>query len=112
MFKKKYFMLYSDLPKLKYYKIYHENDIYGSILKKLWKFDLKQVWLNYCLINLSGQADKFMADNQFGKKIILLNKKKICLSANVSSDKFFKKAVAINVSFFENVEKEYPALLD
>lgn len=31
--------------------------------KKLYKSDLKQAWLDYYLINLSRQVDKFMSDN-------------------------------------------------
>ncbi len=38
-----------------------------------------------------------MADNRFGKRIILLNKKKIRPSANVSSNEFLRKTVAMNV---------------
>ena len=47
-----------------------------ACFKKLWKSDLKQAWLDNCLINPFRQADKFIANNQFGKKIILLNEKK------------------------------------
>lgn len=38
-----------------------------------------------------------MTNNQFGKKIILQNKEKICPSANDSSDKFLRKSVDMNV---------------
>lgn len=38
-----------------------------------------------------------MIDNQFGKKIILLNKKKICPSANAKSDEFSQEIIAMNV---------------
>lgn len=38
-----------------------------------------------------------MANNRFGKKIILLNKKKVCFFTNVKSDKFLWKIVALNV---------------
>lgn len=34
-----------------------------AYFKKLWKADLKQAWLNYCHINLSRQADKFIAND-------------------------------------------------
>ena len=38
-----------------------------------------------------------MADDRFGKKIILLNKEKIHLSANIISDKFLRETVVINI---------------
>ncbi len=70
-----------------------------AYFKKLWKFDLKQAWLDYYLINLFRWADKFMANNWFGKKIILLNKKRIYLSINISSNKFLREIIVINVIF-------------
>lgn len=48
-----------------------------ACLKHLWKKDFKQAWLNYCVINLSGGKDIFIADNQFSKTIIILNKEKV-----------------------------------
>ncbi len=68
-----------------------------ACFKKLWKADLKQAWLDYSLINPSGRADKFMADDRFGERIILLNKEKIRLSANATSDEFLREIVAMNV---------------
>ena len=41
-----------------------------------------------------------MANDQFGEKIILLNKEKVCSSANTKSDEFFRKTVAFNVLSF------------
>lgn len=38
-----------------------------------------------------------MANNRFDKKIILLNKEKICLSANVLSNEFLRETVAMNI---------------
>ncbi|WP_375449060.1 hypothetical protein [uncultured Nostoc sp.] len=38
-----------------------------------------------------------MANNRFGEKIILLNKEKICPFANISSNEFLRKTVAMNV---------------
>lgn len=39
--------------------------------------DFKQAWLDYCVINLSASKDTFIADDQFGKTIIMLNKEKV-----------------------------------
>lgn len=47
-----------------------------TCFKKLWKSDLKQVWLDYTLINSSRKANKFMANDQLDEGIILLNKEK------------------------------------
>ncbi len=41
-----------------------------------------------------------MANNRFGKRIILLNKEKISPSANASSNEFLRKTVAMNVISF------------
>lgn len=46
-----------------------------------------------------------MANNWFGKKIILLNKKMIYLSANALSNGFLRKSVAINRIFFQKCQK-------
>lgn len=73
--------------------------------KKLWKSDLKQAWLDYCLINLSRRVNKFIADNLFGKKIILLNKEKICPFANVLSDEFLRETMAMVVIFLWKCQK-------
>lgn len=54
-------------------------------------------WYDYCLINLSGRFNKFIADNQFNKRIILLNKDKIRLFANAKSDEIFRKTIRLNV---------------
>lgn len=48
---------------------------------------------------------KFMANNWFDKKIILLNKKKIYLLANTKSDKFFKNIIAINIMSLKRCKK-------
>ncbi len=65
--------------------------------KKIWKPELKKTWLNYCLINLSGKPDKFMANDQFDERIVLFNKIKVCPSANVSTNKILKKIILMNV---------------
>ena len=41
--------------------------------------------------------DKFIAKNWFDKKIILLNKMKICFSTNITFNKLLKKSIVINV---------------
>ena len=68
-----------------------------ACFKILLKSNLKQVWLDYYLINLSGKVDNFIADNWFGEKIMLLNKEKICQSANASSDEFLRTIMTMNV---------------
>lgn len=68
-----------------------------ACFKKLWKTNLNQTWLDYSLINLCGNVDKFMTNNCFGKKIILLNSEKICLSTNITSDEFLREIVVIYV---------------
>ncbi len=65
--------------------------------KNLWKNDLKQAWFDYFLINSSGKVDKFMADNRFGKRIILLNKNKIRPFANTISNEFLRETIPMNV---------------
>ena len=56
----------------------------------------RRAWYDYCLINPSGRADKFYADDRFGETIIKLNKEKIQPSANAKTDHFFKEVVALN----------------
>ncbi len=57
----------------------------------------RQAWLDYCLINLTGQKGKFYANNRFGETIIKLNKKKVRPFANAKSDVFLRKTIALNV---------------
>ena len=71
-----------------------------AYFKKLWKLELKQAWLDYCLINPSGKSGKFMANDQFGERIVLLNKEKVCPSANASTNEFLREIVLMNVIFF------------
>ncbi len=66
--------------------------------KKIWKSKLKmKAWLDYCLINPSGKPDKFMADDQFDERIVLLNKEKVCSFANTSTNEFLRKIVSMNM---------------
>lgn len=53
--------------------------------------------MNYCLINTSGRANKFFADDWFGETIIKEYKDKIRLSANTILDEFLKETVALNI---------------
>lgn len=48
------------------------------------------------------KLNNFRLNNQFDKKIVLLNKEKIYSSINTKSDKFHKKILVLNVLFFEN----------
>lgn len=41
-----------------------------------------------------------MADDRFGKKIVLLNKEKVYPSANASTDEFLREIVSMNIIFF------------
>ena len=68
-----------------------------AYFKTLLKSDRKQAWLDYYLINPSEKADKFIVDNQFRERIILLNKEKICPSANTSSKEFLRETMIMNV---------------
>lgn len=65
--------------------------------KQIWKPKLKKAWLDYCLINPFGKPDKFMANERFSEKIVLLNKEKVCLSTNTNTNKFLRKFVSMNV---------------
>lgn len=53
--------------------------------------------MNYCLINTSGRANKFFADDRFGETIIKENKDKVKSSANAISDEFLKETVVLNI---------------
>ena len=74
-------MFYYDLPELEDYKIGHENNVYGSIFQKA-----MEVWPEIDLALL-------LFNNQFSKNIVVLNKKKIYLSANISSDEFLRETI-------------------
>lgn len=47
---------------------------------------------------LFSQANLFIANNLFDKKVILFNKKKLCPFTNVKLDKFFREIIVINVT--------------
>ncbi len=64
-----------------------------------------QVWLDYCLINLTCWEGKFYTDDWFGEIIIKLNKKKVRPSANTKSDVFLREIIALNVtSLWKGIE--------
>ena len=53
--------------------------------------------MDYSLINTLGKANKFFADDLFGKTIIKENKDKVRPLANTISDKFLKETVVLNI---------------
>lgn len=57
----------------------------------------RQTWLDYCLINLTGQEEKLYAENQFEKAIIKLNKRKVRPSVNAKSNVFLYKTIVLYV---------------
>lgn len=50
---------------------------------------MKKAYFKSCLINISGQPNKFVSNNWFGKTIFILNKDNINLSINIKLDEFF-----------------------
>ncbi len=68
-----------------------------ACLKKIWGPKMKKTWMNYCLINTSGRANKFFVDDRFSETIIKENKDKVRPSANATSDKFLKETVMLNI---------------
>lgn len=68
-----------------------------SCFKKIWKKEMKEAWLQSCLINISGRPNKFVPDDRFGETIIMLNKENINPSANAKSDEFLRETVSRNV---------------
>lgn len=49
---------------------------------------MKEAQLDSCLINISGRLNKFVPDNWFGEKIIMLNNENINPFTNAKSDEF------------------------
>lgn len=68
-----------------------------ACFKKLWKKEIKDVWLQSCLINISRRPNKFVSDDQFGETIIMLNKQNINPSANAKLDEFFRETILQNI---------------
>ncbi|MCJ1343041.1 hypothetical protein MMC31_001230 [Peltigera leucophlebia] len=68
-----------------------------ACFKRLWKKEMKDAWLESCLINISGWPNKFIPDDRFDEIIIMLNKENINPSANAKSDKFLWETVSQNV---------------
>ena len=58
---------------------------------------MKKAWLYSCLINISGQPNKFVPDDRFGKYIIMRNKENIIPFANAKSDEFLWETVSRNI---------------
>lgn len=97
MLEKIYIMHYNNLSSLSNLR-YSTNLIHiVAYFKKIWKPKLKQAWLEYYFITLSEKSDKHMANNWFNKKIILINKKKVCLFANVNIAEVFREIILINI---------------
>ena len=56
--------------------------------------------MDYYLINMSGKANKFFADDWFGETIIKKNKDKVRPLTNAILDKFLKETVMLNIISF------------
>lgn len=56
--------------------------------------------MNYCLINISGKANKFFANNWFGKTIIKKNKNEVRLLAIAILDKYLRETITLNILLF------------
>lgn len=61
--------------------------------------------MDYCLINMSKELNKFFADNQFDETIIKENKNKVRSSANSILDKFLRKIVMFNIILLAKTRK-------
>lgn len=61
--------------------------------------------MNYWLINTSGKANIFFANDCFGETIIKKFKDNVNLLANAISDKFLKKIVALNILSLAKIRK-------
>lgn len=88
-----------------------------KIIEKKFKYDITQpfykTWANIMsinilkpfLINLFNRPSRVIANNWFGKKIILFNKTKVWLLANIKSELFFKKIIVLNVISLQKCKK-------
>lgn len=78
-----------------------------ACFKRLWKKDMKEVWLRFYLINISGRLNKFVPNDWFGEIIIILNKENINPSVNAKSDKFLCKTVLQNMLLLCNSKEAF-----
>ena len=58
---------------------------------------MRKTWIEYYLINTSGKANKFFANDWFGEIIIKKNKDKVKPSANAISDEFLREIIVLNI---------------
>lgn len=76
-----------------------------ACFKRLWKKKMKEIWLRFCLINISGWSNKFAPDNRFGETINILNKKNMNSSVNRKSNEILWNTVLQNVLLLCNGRK-------
>jgi hypothetical protein len=69
-------------------------------LRKIWGPELKQQWLDNCLVNPSGKAGAWMPDDMFGEYVVRENKKRQRPSTNATSGDFNKEINARQVMCF------------
>ena len=65
----------------------------------------RQNWLDYCLINFFDKHGYFMPDDKFSETIIIFNKYKIKLSANLKFNIFLTEMMVLNILLLYRVKK-------
>lgn len=78
----------------------------SATLKKLWSEDMKQFWLNNCLINPSGKAQGFMACDYLCEYVVREVKNMRRHNINDITNEFLNNTIAPQVLFFREVRKK------
>jgi len=58
-----------------------------------WSNDLKRVWLNYCVVNLSGREGKWIEMDQFNEQLVCYIKDVYNLRESPASDQFQREII-------------------
>jgi hypothetical protein len=78
----------------------------SATLKRLWSEDMKEFWLNNCLINPSGKAQGFMACDYLCEYVVREVKNMRRHNINDITNEFLNNTIAPQVLFFREVRKK------
>lgn len=76
-----------------------------ACIKKLWSPEMKQFWMENCLINPSGKKEGWMACDFLGEYIVGQVKAMMHQNVNTANDKFLRETISLLILNFLNMRR-------
>jgi hypothetical protein len=85
-----------------------------ACLRKVWSPELREYWMDNCLLNLSGSGDGFLACDLVGEHVVREIKSMVHHNVNPATDEFLRYDIAVQVLVFaesrENIRRNCGAI--